>query len=95
MPSNMANPGGSGGGSVFNNRPSKENVPMSRSRLLEEFRGNRLPTLQLKDLNHHVVEFSQDQHGSRLERDQLILVPAPSRHTLHLWQLIHDLTIDC
>ena len=24
-----------------------------------------IPSLQLKDLTNHVVEFSQDQHGSR------------------------------
>ena len=36
-----------------------------RSRLLEDFRNNRIPNLQLKDLHNHVVEFSQDQHGSR------------------------------
>ena len=36
-----------------------------RSRLLEDFRNNRVPNLQLKDLYQHVVEFSQDQHGSR------------------------------
>ena len=36
-----------------------------RSRLLEDFRNNRIPSLQLKDLTNHVVEFSQDQHGSR------------------------------
>ncbi len=36
-----------------------------RSRLLEDFRNNRIPNLQLKDLVNHVVEFSQDQHGSR------------------------------
>lgn len=36
-----------------------------RSRLLEDFRNNRIPNLQLKDLTNHVVEFSQDQHGSR------------------------------
>ena len=36
-----------------------------RSRLLEDFRNSRIPNLQLKDLVNHVVEFSQDQHGSR------------------------------
>ena len=36
-----------------------------RSRLLEDFRNNRLANPQLKDLTNHVVEFSQDQHGSR------------------------------
>lgn len=39
--------------------------PSGRSRLLEDFRNNRYPNLQLRDLNNHIVEFSQDQHGSR------------------------------
>lgn len=36
-----------------------------RSRLLEDFRNNRIANPQLKDIANHVVEFSQDQHGSR------------------------------
>lgn len=39
--------------------------PAGRSRLLEDFRNNRFPNLQLRDLANHIVEFSQDQHGSR------------------------------
>lgn len=70
------------GGGMFNNqhRPNnnKEPVNMGRSRLLEEFRSNRIPNLQLKDLTHHVVEFSQDQHGSRYKYLQII----PSFHML-------------
>ena len=42
-----------------------------RSRLLEDFRNSRIPNLQLKDLVNHVVEFSQDQHGSRYDRTPL------------------------
>lgn len=64
--------GGGGGGNMFLNaapgtkvlRPSLDR-PVNRSRLLEEFRANRLPNLQLRDLVTHVVEFAQDQHGSR------------------------------
>jgi len=37
----------------------------NRSQLLEDFRSNRIPNLQLRDLTNHVIEFSQDQHGSR------------------------------
>lgn len=37
----------------------------NRSQLLEDFRSNRIPNLQLRDLANHVIEFSQDQHGSR------------------------------
>lgn len=42
-----------------------EKPPAGRSRLLEDFRNNRFPNLQLRDLANHIVEFSQDQHGSR------------------------------
>lgn len=36
-----------------------------RSHLLDEFRNSRIPHLQLVNLGKHVVEFAQDQHGSR------------------------------
>ncbi|KOX77865.1 Maternal protein pumilio [Melipona quadrifasciata] len=42
-----------------------------RSRLLEDFRNNRFPSLQLRDLANHIVEFSQDQHGSRFIQQKL------------------------
>uniref|UniRef100_A0A671NDN6 PUM-HD domain-containing protein n=1 Tax=Sinocyclocheilus anshuiensis TaxID=1608454 RepID=A0A671NDN6_9TELE len=42
-------------------------MPSGRSRLLEDFRNNRFPNLQLRDLPGHMVEFSQDQHGSRCQ----------------------------
>jgi len=42
-----------------------------KSRLLEDFRNNRHPNLQLRDLTNHVVEFSQDQHGSRFIQQKL------------------------
>ena len=32
---------------------------------------NRFPSLQLRDLAHHIVEFSQDQHGSRFIQQKL------------------------
>jgi len=38
-----------------------------RSQLLEDFRNNQIPNIQLSDIANHVVEFSQDQHGSRFE----------------------------
>ena len=57
----------SGGSSLF--PPLKRNLSLDkctgRSRLLEDFRNNRFPNLQLRDLSNHIVEFSQDQHGSR------------------------------
>ncbi|XP_049887920.1 maternal protein pumilio [Pectinophora gossypiella] len=45
--------------------------PAGRSRLLEDFRNNRFPNLQLRDLANHIVEFSQDQHGSRFIQQKL------------------------
>ena len=38
---------------------------MCRSALLEEFRNNLLPALTLGQLTGHVLEFAEDQHGSR------------------------------
>uniref|UniRef100_A0A8C9TWA4 Pumilio RNA binding family member 2 n=1 Tax=Scleropages formosus TaxID=113540 RepID=A0A8C9TWA4_SCLFO len=46
-------------------------MPSGRSRLLEDFRNNRFPNLQLRDLAGHIVEFSQDQHGSRFIQQKL------------------------
>jgi pumilio RNA-binding family len=48
---------------------SMDKGSVNRSRLLEDFRNNRYPSLQLRDIASHVVEFSQDQHG------YLILLP--------------------
>lgn len=56
------------GGRAGAKTPSKE---PARSRLLEDFRSNRLPNIQLKELVNHVVEFSQDQHGSRFIQQKL------------------------
>ena len=42
---------------------------LNRSALLEEFRNNLLPALSLGQLTGHVVEFAEDQHGSRSEND--------------------------
>ena len=49
----------------------KGDIGVVKSRLLEEFRNNRHPSLQLRDLTNHVVEFSQDQHGSRFIQQKL------------------------
>ena len=54
-----------------NVRRGKGDTGVAKSRLLEEFRNNRHPSLQLRDLTNHVVEFSQDQHGSRFIQQKL------------------------
>ena len=52
-------------------RRGKGDIGVGKSRLLEDFRNNRHPNLQLRDLTNHVVEFSQDQHGSRFIQQKL------------------------
>ena len=42
-----------------------------RSTLLEEFRSNKNKKYELTDIIGHVVEFSQDQHGSRFIQQKL------------------------
>ncbi|GBP39553.1 Pumilio homolog 2 [Eumeta japonica] len=58
--------GGVGVGALVADKPAG-----GRSRLLEDFRNNRFPNLQLRDLANHIVEFSQDQHGSRFIQQKL------------------------
>ncbi|KAH7719852.1 Pumilio RNA-binding repeat [Aphelenchoides avenae] len=50
---------------------SEKSVNVNRSAMLEEFRNSRIPHLQLSDLGRHVVEFAQDQHGSRFIQQKL------------------------
>jgi len=61
--------------SLFPNNRSNgnhiEKTVSTRSRLLEDFRNNRYPNLTLSDLGNHIVEFSQDQHGSRFIQQKL------------------------
>ncbi|XP_046669067.1 pumilio homolog 2 isoform X4 [Homalodisca vitripennis] len=56
-----------------------ETKPTGRSRLLEDFRNNRYPSLQLRDLANHIVEFSQDQHGSRFIQQKLERATVPEK----------------
>lgn len=66
-PRGGAGAGGSGGAPGHHqNQP-----PTNRSQMLEDFRNNRLPNLQLRDVQKHVVEFAQDQHGSRFIQQKL------------------------
>ena len=66
---------GLGGGSIFGTSATsiyrKSGRDSGRSKLLEDFRNNRYPNLQLRDLTNHIVEFSQDQHGSRFIQQKL------------------------
>ncbi|XP_071853801.1 pumilio homolog 1-like isoform X2 [Apostichopus japonicus] len=67
---------GWGSSSLFPPRSLRSSAYMEksapgRSRLLEDFRNNRFPNLQLRDLLSHFVEFSQDQHGSRFIQQKL------------------------
>uniref|UniRef100_A0A671NDC3 PUM-HD domain-containing protein n=1 Tax=Sinocyclocheilus anshuiensis TaxID=1608454 RepID=A0A671NDC3_9TELE len=57
-------------------------MPSGRSRLLEDFRNNRFPNLQLRDLPGHMVEFSQDQHGSRCQLLPQVIVSCLFLHLL-------------
>ncbi|KHJ40453.1 RNA binding repeat protein, Pumilio-family, partial [Trichuris suis] len=69
------------GGSLFQNMPpharsklfrtSLDRDTQQRSRLLEEYRTGRLNALQLRDVSNHVVEFAQDQFGSRFIQQKL------------------------
>jgi len=63
--------GGGRGDRPINPRYSSIDKSQPRSRLLEDFRNNRYPNLNLRDLTDHIVEFSQDQHGSRFIQQKL------------------------
>ena len=57
--------------SLNSNNRTNESKNGQRSTLLEDFRNSRLPNLSLRDLDDHIVEFSQDQHGSRFIQQKL------------------------
>uniref|UniRef100_A0A4W5MP68 Pumilio RNA binding family member 2 n=1 Tax=Hucho hucho TaxID=62062 RepID=A0A4W5MP68_9TELE len=68
-------------------------MPSGRSRLLEDFRNNRFPNLQLRDLPGHMVEFSQDQHGSRWVMDRR--TDQRTRTHTHTHTVIHKHILCC
>ncbi|XP_053213866.1 pumilio homolog 2-like [Panonychus citri] len=84
----------------FPNRLLQRNSSMDkstgRSRLLEDFRNNRYPNLQLRDLTDHIVEFSQDQHGSRFIQQKLERTTAADKQLVfneiiaHAYNLMTD-----
>ena len=49
----------------------KNSGESKRCQLLEDFRNNRVSTLELSDLQGHIVDFSKDQHGSRFIQQKL------------------------
>lgn len=49
----------------------KNSGDSKRCQLLEDFRNNRVSTLELSDLQGHIVDFSKDQHGSRFIQQRL------------------------
>lgn len=61
---------------------SADGERQTRSHLLDDFRNNRNPHLQLTDLGKHVVEFAQDQHGSRYK--SIFIIHGSGSNDLHL-----------
>ncbi|KAL3093683.1 hypothetical protein niasHS_006245 [Heterodera schachtii] len=59
------------GGRAHHHHHHGEDRSNHRSHLLDEYRNNRTTNLQLTDLGNHVVEFAQDQHGSRFIQQKL------------------------
>uniref|UniRef100_A0A0K0D391 PUM-HD domain-containing protein n=1 Tax=Angiostrongylus cantonensis TaxID=6313 RepID=A0A0K0D391_ANGCA len=54
----------------------------NRSYLLDDFRNNRTPHLQIADILSHVVEFAKDQHGSRFIQQKLERASAKEKQML-------------
>ncbi|CAG0880819.1 unnamed protein product [Cyprideis torosa] len=71
-----------GGSTTSTTRRSNYEKPGIRSKLLDDFRNNRHSSITLKDIVNHVVEFSQDQHGSRFIQQQLERASASEKQTI-------------
>uniref|UniRef100_A0A669D8S1 Pumilio homolog 1 n=1 Tax=Oreochromis niloticus TaxID=8128 RepID=A0A669D8S1_ORENI len=71
-------------------------MPSGRSRLLEDFRNNRYPNLQLRDIAGHIMEFSQDQHGSRFIQLKLERASSAERQLVfsEILQAAYQLMVD-
>uniref|UniRef100_A0A8C7YQ38 Pumilio homolog 1 n=1 Tax=Oryzias sinensis TaxID=183150 RepID=A0A8C7YQ38_9TELE len=71
-------------------------MPSGRSRLLEDFRNNRYPNLQLRDIAGHIMEFSQDQHGSRFIQLKLERASVAERQLVfsEILQAAYQLMVD-
>ncbi|XP_063144107.1 pumilio homolog 1 isoform X14 [Rattus norvegicus] len=71
-------------------------MPSGRSRLLEDFRNNRYPNLQLREIAGHIMEFSQDQHGSRFIQLKLERATAAERQLVfnEILQAAYQLMVD-
>jgi len=88
--------GGVGGGAASTRSMGSFDGITGRSRLLEDFRNNRLQNPQLRELVNHMVEFSQDQHGSRFIQQKLERCSVSDRQLVfneiihHSYQLIVD-----
>ncbi|RCN32789.1 hypothetical protein ANCCAN_21390 [Ancylostoma caninum] len=81
-PTPSPNPGHFGG--VHNRRRAEDNSGRqpNRSHLLDDFRNNRTPQLQITDILSHVVEFAKDQHGSRFIQQKLERASAKEKQLL-------------
>ncbi|CAG0915109.1 unnamed protein product [Notodromas monacha] len=83
--------GGGGQGAGFSHSADHKSLP-GRSRLLEDFsvstvnnrrffyRNNRFSNLSFREMTSHMVEFSQDQHGSRYIQQKLERATPAEKH---------------
>ncbi|XP_022644433.1 pumilio homolog 1-like isoform X4 [Varroa destructor] len=78
MSPGMAGAGGMGGVSGWPSPGSRLTSPKvsvtkkkNETKLIKEFKSNRYPDLELRDLCGHVIEFAQDQQGSRFIQHKL------------------------